>query len=213
MEFLPVLSFDGYDMNYLQASDVINYLTRGISATALARRWNSPELITLNLQGAEMLLANESLLESLEKIEMFRGIKNDLTLLITANKELQNKKLTKEPLTEKEKKVKDEAAKKRENLREQLRRFVTRIPVFMYLTDDREKSIKEIILQEETGLFEKVTRISLNDFKQLVDAKVFNDSKMNDAVWKFRSFEEPSLSYGEIHVKPSTYGGWDTKER
>ena len=210
MQFLPVLSFDGYDMNYLQAADVINYLTKGISATALARRWNSPELITLNLKGVELLLANEALLASLEKIEMFRGIKNDLTLLITANKELQNKKLTKEPLTEKEKKIKDEATKKRENLREQLRRFVTRIPVFMYLTDDREKSIKEIILQEEPELFEKVTRISLNDFKQLVDAQVFNDSKMTDAVWKFRSFEESSLSYGGIHIEPGVVGGWDS---
>jgi hypothetical protein len=211
MEFLPVLSFDGYDMNYLQASDVINYLTKGISATALARRWNSPELITLNLKGAELLLANAALLASLEKIEMFRGIKNDLTLLITANKELQNKKLTKEPLTEKEKKIKDEATKKRENLREQLRRFVTRIPVFMYLTDDREKSIKEIILQQEPELFEKVTRISLSDFKQLVDAQVFNDSKMTDAVWKFRSFEEPSLSYGGIKIETGVFGGWDNQ--
>lgn len=210
MQFLPVLSFDGYDMNHLQAADVINFLTKGISATALARRWNSPELINLNIKGAELLLANEALLASLEKIEMFRGIKNDLTLLISANKELQNKKLTREPLTEKEKKVKDEAAKKRENLREQLRRFVTRIPVFMYLTDDREKSVKQLILQEETWLFEKVTKLTLNDFRQLVDAKVFNDSKMDDAVWKFRSFEEPSLGYGSIQIKPRVVGGWQS---
>jgi hypothetical protein len=208
MEFLPVLSFDGYSMNQLEAADVIDFLTRGVSASMLARRWNSPELITLNIKAIEALLNNPALLASLEEIEVFRDINKELTALISANNELKQKKLTKEPLTEKEKKIKDEATKTRENLREKLRRFVTRIPAFMYLTDDREKSIKEIILQSESKMFERVTQLSLQDFKQLVDARVFNDSKMDDAVWKFRAFEEPSLSYIHSSDKGGKIGGW-----
>lgn len=42
-----------------------------------------------------------------------------------------------------------------------------------------------------------------------MNAGVFNDSKMNDAVWKFRSFEEPSLRYGEDGSTPSAQGGWN----
>jgi hypothetical protein len=209
MEFLPVLSFDGYTMNHLSAADVINFLTRGVSASMLARRWNSPELITLNVNAVEALLENKNLLASLEEIEVFREINNELNALISANEELKNKKLTKEPLTEREQKIKDEATKHRENLKEKLRRFVARIPVFMYLTDDREKSVKEIILQSETDLFTKVTGLSLNDFKQLVDAGVFNDSKMDDAVWKFRNFEEPSLRYlKDESAGKGKVGGW-----
>jgi hypothetical protein len=64
MEFLPVLSFDGYGMKQLQAGDVIDYLTSGISASMLARRWNSPELLTLDLRAMEALLGNPELLES-----------------------------------------------------------------------------------------------------------------------------------------------------
>lgn len=215
MEFLPVLSFDGYSMNQLHAADVIDFLTRGVSASMLARRWNSPELITLNIKAVETLLDNPSLLASLEQIEVFRDINKELTALISANNELKTKKLTKEPLTEREKKIKDEATKTRENLKEKLRRFVTRIPAFMYLTDDREKSIKDIILQSESEMFERVTQLSLKDFKQLVDAGVFNDSKMDDAVWKFKAFEEPSLSYiGVENSIGSTIGGWSSvKER
>ena len=215
MEFLPVLSFDGYSMNQLHAADVIDFLTRGVSASMLARRWNSPELITLNIKAVETLLDNPSLLASLEQIEVFRDINKELTALISANNELKNKKLTKEPLTEREKKIKDEATKTRENLKEKLRRFVTRIPAFMYLTDDREKSIKDIILQSESEMFERVTQLSLKDFKQLVDAGVFNDSKMDDAVWKFKAFEEPSLSYiGIEKTIGSKIGGWSSvKER
>jgi hypothetical protein len=208
MEFLPVLSFDGYSMSQLQASDVINYLTKGVSSSMLARRWNSPELLTLDLKAMEALLSNPELLESLEQIEMFRNITNDLTTMISTNKELRQKKLTKEKLTKDETDRKDDAAKRRETLKKKLQRLITRIPAFMYLTDDREKTIKDIIQQLEPALFEKVTGLTLSDFGQLVDAKVFNDAKMNDAVWKFRSFEEPSLGYGEVREEIETLGGW-----
>ena len=33
---------------------------------------------------------------------------------------------------------------------------------------------------------------------------------MNDAVWKFRQFEEPSLSYTQV-VEPATVGGWNVR--
>lgn len=211
MEFLPVLSFDGYSMSQLHASDVIDYLTKGVSSSMLARRWNSPELLTLDLNSMEALLANPALLESLEQIEMFRNITNDLTTMISTNKELRQKKLAKEKLTKDESDRKDEAAKRRETLKKKLQRLITRIPAFMYLTDHREKAIKDIIEQLEPALFEKVTGLTLSDFAQLVDAKVFNDTKMNDAVWKFRSFEEPSLGYGEVREEVETLGGWSLR--
>jgi len=195
-------------MSQLHASDVINYLTKGVSSSMLARRWNSPELLTLDLRAMETLLENPDLLASLEQIEMFRNITNDLTAMISTNKELRQKKLTKEKLTKEESDRKDDAAKRRETLKKKLQRLITRIPAFMYLTDDREKTIKDIIEQLEPALFEKVTGLTLSDFGQLVDAKVFNDAKMNDAVWKFRSFEEPSLGYGQVREEIETLGGW-----
>ena len=211
MEFLPVLSFDGYAMAQLHAADVIDFLTKGISSNMLARRWNSPELLTLDMKAMESLLANPDLLASLESIEMFRNITDDLTAMISTNKELRQKTITKEKLTPAEKAKKDDAAKKRENLKKRLQRFITRIPAFMYLTDDREKTIKDVITQVEPELFEKVTGLTLTDFGQLVTAGVFNDAKMNDAVWKFRTFEEPSLHYGADTVDVRTLGGWNLR--
>ena len=208
MEFLPVLSFDGYGMKRLSASDVIDYLTSGVSASMLARRWNSPELITLDLAAMEKILDDPSLLASLEQIEMFRGITNDLTAMINTNKELGKKKVAKEPLDKEEKDKEKSAKKTREDLKKKLQRFVTRIPAFMYLTDFREKTIKDIITQIEPDLFVRVTGLTLHDFERLVDVGVFNDAKMNDAVWKFRTFEEPSLHY---FAGPAAerVGGWD----
>ena len=210
MEFLPVLAFDGSTMSKVSAGDVIDYLTKGISSSMLARRWNSPELITLDLKAMEAILADEKLVESLEKIEMFRNISDDLSALISTNKELKPKKLANKKLDKDEKKQEDEAKKKRQGIKEKLRRFLTRIPAFMYLTDNREKAVIDIIRQDESELFEQVTTLSLKDFERLVNAGVFNESKMNDAVWKFRQFEAPSLSYTHV-VEPITVGGWNVR--
>ena len=211
MEFLPVLSFTGYAMQHLKAADVIDYLTRGISSSMLARRWNSPELITLDIKAMEAILADQELLESLEQIEMFRDISDDLTALISTNKELRTKKLAREKLTKNEEEKQDEAKKKRESIKKKLQRFLTRIPAFMYLTDDREKTVYDIITQVEPDLFEKVTTLSLRDFGRLVNAGAFNALKMNDAVWKFRQFETPSLSYTHHEDANTTLGGWNVR--
>lgn len=207
MEFLPVLSFDGYSMSRLEAADVVDFLTRGTSSQMLARRWNSPELLTLDLKAMEALLGNAKLLESLQQVDQFRDISQELSALVSSHKELSKKKLAKERLT-REEAERDKAAKnQREDLKKRLQRFLTRIPAFMYLTDYREKSVKDVISKVEPGLFKQVTQLTVNDFAQLLAAGVFSDSKMNDAVWKFRTFEEPSLSY-EGGTAPEVVGGW-----
>jgi hypothetical protein len=81
----------------------------------------------------------------------------------------------------------------------------------MYLTDDRERTVKDIITQIEPGLFVKTTGLTIKSFSQLVDAGVFHGPKMNDAVWKFRTFEEPSLRYGNAVDRVATLGGWDVR--
>jgi hypothetical protein len=210
MEFLPVLAFDGSAMSKVSAGDIITYLTRGISSSMLARRWNSAELVTLDLAAMEAILADEELVKSLEQIAMFRNISDDLTALISTTKELKPKKLRKEKLSAGEKKEEDEAKKKREGIKQKLRRFLTRIPAFMYLTDDREKTVYDIITQVEPELFAKVTTLSMKDFERLVNAGAFNATKMNDAVWKFRQFEEPSLSYTQL-PEVTTRGGWNVR--
>lgn len=210
LEYLPVLSFDGYGMKKLAASDVLDHLTSGVSASMLARRWNSSELITLDVAAMTKLLANDELLASLESIEVFRNIRDDLTAMISSNKELRDKKLAKDKLNKDEKKRKKDAADRRDSLKKKLQRFITRIPAFMYLTDDRERKVKDIIEQVEPELFEKVTGLTLEHFRQLVDAAVFDSNKMNDAVWKFRQFERPSLRYTDGEAQePGIEGGWD----
>lgn len=110
-------------------------------------------------------------------------------------------------LTAEEKEYKN----KRKEIQERLIKFATRIPVFMYLTDYREYSLKDVIEQIEPDLFRKVTGLSLKDFSLHVSLGVFNSGLMNDAVYKFKRYEDSSLQYTGIDRHASSLiGGWDT---
>lgn len=57
----------------------------------------------------------------------------------------------------------------------------------------------------------KVTGLTLKDFNLLVGLGVFNRDLMNDAVYKFKRYEDSSLEYTGINThKGTVIGGWDT---
>ncbi len=65
----------------------------------------------------------------------------------------------------------------------------------MYLTDYREYCLEDVITQLEPRLFKKVTGLDIGDFNLLCSLNVFNASLMNDAVYKFKRYEDASLEY------------------
>ena len=70
----------------------------------------------------------------------------------------------------------------------------------MYLTDYREYTLHDVIHQLEPELFRKVTGLTLSDFDLLVSLGVFNRELMNDAVYKFKRYEDASLTYTGINT-------------
>lgn len=47
-------------------------------------------------------------------------------------------------------------------------------------------------------MFRRVTGLTQRDFERLVDLKLFNTALMNDAVYKFKRYEDASLRYTGI---------------
>lgn len=52
----------------------------------------------------------------------------------------------------------------------------------------------------------------MKDFELLVSLNLFNSALMNDAVYKFKRYEDASLEYIGInkHIDDENVGGWDT---
>ena len=63
------------------------------------------------------------------------------------------------------------------------------------VTDYREQTLKDVITKLYPKLFQIVTGLTTADFGRLVSVGVFNSALMNDAVWKFRQYEDASLRY------------------
>ena len=217
INYLPIFAFDGARMEELDATEVLNWASAGIGATALAQRWNSPLLVDVNDATLQKLLHSPDLLASLEQIEDFRNLTTDVSRVITANKKLKDTKREKaekgEPLDDDDKRERDATQKLRTQIREKLQKFIARVPVFMYLTDHRESALIDVITSLDPALFERVTGLTIADFEMLAGIGVFNAQHMNFAIHQFRQFENASLRYAEenpTQALPGRVGVWDT---
>ena len=202
--FLPVLAYDGSSMKQIDAGEILDMAMSGTTATLLARRWESALLVNVDNDTLQRLINNQQAMNALMNIEGFRTLNQDIETIINkseavkkAKKEANDQELSneeKKELTEEEKEYKS----KRKQIQEKLIKFATRVPVFMYLTDFREKCLRDVITLLEPGLFKKVTGLEVKDFELLVSLGVFNSALMNDAVYKFKRYEDSSLVYTGI---------------
>ncbi len=209
LRFLPVLCYDGYSMTELNAGELLDIVASGTASTMLAKRWQSAQLVNVDNATLEKLLLNPKAMEALENIEAFRGLSKDISKVISSEKALNKKKKEKGTLTPKEQGEKKENQGFKKLLREKLIKFATRVPIFMYLTDNREETLQDVITELEPELFTKVTGLKVKDFELLAEIGVFNSQVMNSAIFAFKRFEEGSLTYAGGDKLSEYVGGYD----
>ena len=219
VSFLPVLAYDGANMMQIDAGGILDIAMAGTSATLLARKWESALLVNVDNDTLRRVLENEEAMAAVERIEGWRKLGDNIIETIINKsekvKELKNKAKQRD-LSEKEKKQltaeEKEYKSKRKLVQEKLIKFATRIPAFMYLTDYRENTLRDVITKLEPDLFLTVTGLTVKDFDLLVRLKVFNTEQMNQAVFAFRRYEDASLQYTGIqsHEGLRHFGLYDT---
>jgi len=205
INFLPILAYDGSAMKQIDAAGVLDIAMSGTTSTLLARKWESALLVNVDNSTLRRLMDNQKALDALMSIEGFRTLNQEIETIINKAESIKKtkEKANEKDLTKKEKKELTKEEKEYRSLRKQIQdkliKFATRIPVFMYLTDYRERTLKDVITQLEPGLFKKVTGLTVKDFELLVSLGVFNGKLMNDAVYKFKRYEDASLEYTGIN--------------
>lgn len=204
INFLPVLAYDGSSMKRIDAAGILDMAMSGTTATLLARRWESALLVNVDNNTLSRLMSDAEAMKALMKIEGFRNLNQEIETIINKSdsvSKLKNKANEKE-LSEKQKKQLSDEEKEFKSLRKQIQdkliKFATRVPVFMYLTDYRERTLIDIVTKLEPALFKTVTGLGIQEFNLLVSKGVFNGGLMNDAIYKFKRYEDASLSYAGI---------------
>lgn len=216
INFLPILAYDGSTMKAISAEDILDIAMAGTSATLLARRWESALLVNVDNETLSRLMGNPQAMKALMEIEGFRTLNKDIEAIINKSDHVKKVKREKDNLSSNEKKEltkeEKEYKSKRKQIQEKLIKFGTRIPIFMYLTDYREYCLKDVITQFEPELFKKITGLNVDDFELLISLGVFNDSLMNEAIYKFKRYEDASLEYTGIckHSKNEDIGLFST---
>lgn len=215
INFLPILYSDGTSMKKIDAKGVLEIVMSGTTASMLARRWKSDKLVNVRDEILSNILENKKAMEILSKIEGFRNINEDITTIISRSKKI--KEIKKDPKKDNEKVKKEISEEEKRNrnarkeIKEKLLRFGVRIPVFMYLSDYREKSLQDVISEIEPGLFQKVVGITKKEFQLLLSLGVFNSLIMNQSVGLFKIYEDYSLGYLGINKNDGNKVGlWDT---
>jgi len=218
VSFLPVLAYDGANMTQVDAGAILDIAMSGTSATLLARKWESAILVNVDNMTLRKVMNNAEALEAIMKIEGFRALGQEVfeTVVNKSDEVSKTKKDRGGELTPKEKKElsaeEKEYKSKRKQIQDKLIKFATRIPAFMYLTDFRENTLRDVITKIEPGLFKQVTGLTVEDFNLLVSLGVFHSIHMDQAVFAFRRYEDASLSYTGIrsHKNLRTIGLYDT---
>ncbi len=219
VSFLPVLAYDGANMSQIDAGGILDIAMAGTSATLLARKWESALLVNVDNDTLRRILDNPEAMAAVGRIEGWRNLGDNIleTIINKSDKVKELKQKAKDgELTSKDKKELTEEEKeyksKRKEVQEKLIKFATRIPVFMYLTDFRENTLRDVITKIEPELFKTVTGLTVADFHLLVKLNVFNTERMNEAVFAFRRYEDASLRYTgiESHEGLTHYGLYDT---
>ena len=219
VSFLPVLAYDGANMTQIDAGGILDIAMAGTSATLLARKWESALLVNVDNDTLRRVLDNPEAMAAVARIEGWRALGDNIIETIINKSEkvkaLKNKAKEKDLSAKEKKQFTDEEKEyksKRKLVQEKLIKFATRIPAFMYLTDFRENTLRDVITKLEPDLFLTVTGLTVKDFHLLVNLKVFNTEQMNQAVFAFRRYEDASLRYTGIESHPGLthYGLYDT---
>lgn len=196
INYLPIFAIDGGLFEQLDIDAVLEWANDGVNATSLARRWSAASLFELNGITMQRLLDEPDLLAELEQIEDFRDIKTVAEKMVTsASKIKQAKREKDEKDADPERK---ENAKRRDDLRKKLKKVTAKVLVFMYLTDFREEALIHVIKSLDSDLFLRTTGLSISGFQRLNEIGVFNIGQMEDAIRKFRYFEQRSLEIASL---------------
>jgi superfamily II DNA or RNA helicase len=215
IKYLPVLKVAGNTMVSMDAREVLTFDLSGIDAKGLGERFIERKNIVVTRETIEAINESEQnalkcqeIFEKIKAYKRFIGATNDemkQSDAEVANLDVNNNKIkklqTKDPKTPKEEKDKkkelDSAEKElkseRDKVRELLKTLLSRIPIFMYLTDATEENLEQVLIETKKDLFRKATGVTIDDFRYLKDIGLIKVDSLDGYILKFVQLENQNF--------------------
>lgn len=215
VRYLPILKVDDNSMISVNAQEILSFEFHDLDARSLGIRIvNSRRFINLSDDTLEALNALnsgngfEEFKAIVQKVKKYRRFmegrqeddddKESIDLDVNNHqiKELKTKKQQNPDdgtIDEHLKKKERERQKILENIRETLKVLLSRLPIYMYLTDATEQTLEHVIKSDEHDLFRKVTGITTEDFLFLVNNGILKVNGIEGYVLKFLELESTNF--------------------
>ncbi len=216
IKYLPVLKFSGNSFIEMDAKDVLTFNYQSIGARTLGEYFGSTKNVHFPIEQVIALNNDPTLKQKcvdifakIKKFKKFNSIKEnkddqinfeDLGRHVSDIQKLKTKggeKTAKEKkeIDQKTKEYKDEANKGRELLKT----LLSRLPVYMYLTDASEENLIQVLNSDLDNIFEKTTGITIDDFKFLFEIGFIKVNSINGYIYKFLELE--NYNYDNLNRK------------
>lgn len=211
IRYLPVLKVDGNRMIEMDAREVLTFDLSGVDAKGLGERFVERRNIVVT---SETINAINASLQSqarcqaiFDKIKLFRKYNGasdkdmedsdanviDLDVNEKKIRDLKTKETNNEREEKKREKDLDQAEKEqkseREKVRDLLRTLLSRVPIFMYLTDATEENLEQVLIATGNDLFRKTTGIQIDDFRYLVELGLLKIESIDGYILRFIQLE------------------------
>jgi hypothetical protein len=220
IRYLPVLKVQGNRMVSMDAREVLTFDLSGVDAKGLGERFIERKNVVVTRatieainETAESQKRCQDIFDKIKKFRKFNGASDSEVKNSDANVidlDVNDKKVkqleTKTPKTPDEKKNIDketaeaekELKSERDKVRELLRTLLSRVPIFMYLTNATEENLEQVLIDTENDLFRKTTGISIEDFRFLKDVGLIRVESIDGYILKFVQLESQNYEINNI---------------
>lgn len=182
------------------AVELLRLASEGVGSNYMAKRWSGGSFTNANALIGH--LADPEIQGIVDKIKVPTSGKaaKRLKVVISRNEAIVSggRKVSADQLAEAKEAEKDAEDERAKNLKEQLNRVLLAVPMFMYVTPEREFSLQDVLASEARELFMALSSgIDQDEFKRLLDLGSWDAQDLDKAVVQFWNDEKGSLSYME----------------
>lgn len=195
VSYMPIKHFSEGSFRKLTAAGVLDGAIAGTTATMLAKRWQSKDLINITDAAVARLMSDPDLVRALEQGTWLGGGIQPAERMSSASVSATGTGSAPGARASAIDPARTTQKAWRRQLSAKLSGIVASLPVFMYLTDNREGAITDILQTEDPQLFESVTGLAATNFEKLHKIGLFNQGNLRSVIWNFKKFEELSLNY------------------
>lgn len=219
IRYFPVLKIENNKMLKLSPTEVLTFDLSGIDALGLGSRFVNRS--NINVSNAVLLAieSNQAIIDKCQLIfdkikayKKFTGASDEEVKksydvdfnLAKLNPDIKGLKTKKIAMSRKEKeaekkssenrKKESELKKKKEAIINLMKLLLSRIPLYMYLTDATEQNLGEVVVEDNNQLFKKTTGISPAEFNYLVEVGFIKVESIEGYIIKFLELENKNFN-------------------